>query len=51
MPSVFLATKHVDQQISLVRGATGAMETKTLLFQDALEWVLEKVSAQRQTLE
>ena len=46
-----LTCQHVDQQIPLAPGATGAMETKTLVFPGSLEDVLQKVNAQRQTLE
>ena len=46
-----LTCQHVDQQIPLAPGAAGAMETKILVFQGSLEDVLQKVSAQRQTLE
>jgi hypothetical protein len=46
-----LTCQHVDQQIPLAPGVTGAMETTLLVFPGALEDVLEKVSAQRPTLE
>ena len=46
-----LTCQHVDQQIPLAPGATGAMETKTLVFPGSLGDVLQKVNAQRQTLE
>ena len=46
-----LTCQHVDQQMPLAPGVTGAMETKLLVFPGALEDVLEKVSAQRPTLE
>ena len=46
-----LTCQHVDQQISLPPGATRATETKILVFPGSLEEMLEKVNAQRQTLE
>jgi hypothetical protein len=46
-----LTCQHVDQQIPLAPGATGATETKMLVFRGSLEDVLQKINAQRQTLE
>ena len=45
-----LTCQHVDQQMPLAPGVTGAMETKLLVFPGSLEDVLQKVNAQRQTL-
>ena len=46
-----LTCQHVDQQIPLAPGVTGVMETKLLVFPGCLEDVLQKVNAQRDTLE
>jgi hypothetical protein len=46
-----LTCQHVDPQIALPPGASGAMETKILVFPGSLDEVLKKVTAQRQTLE
>jgi hypothetical protein len=46
-----LTCQHVDQQIPLAPAATRAMETKILVFQGSLDDVLQRLNAQRQTLE
>ena len=46
-----LTCQHVDPQIPLPPGSSGAMETKILVFPGSLDDVLKKVTAQRQTLE
>jgi len=46
-----LTCQHVDPQISIAPGASAAMETKILVFPGSLEDVLQKVKAQRQTLQ
>lgn len=46
-----LTCQHVDSQIPLAPEASGAMETKILVFSGSLDEVLKKVTAQRQTLE
>jgi hypothetical protein len=46
-----LTCQHVDPQIFLAPGARAAMETKILVFPGSLDEVLDKVNAQRQTLQ
>jgi len=46
-----LTCQHVDPQIPLAAGASAAMETKLLVFQGSLKDVLNKVDAQRESLE
>jgi hypothetical protein len=46
-----LTRQHVDPQIALAAGDTAAIEIKILVFQGTLADVLNKVVAQRQTLQ